>query len=81
MVNLPKCSDNVITIMLMKFIKFASKIMNTTKQSKDRDKDKNNGNVNEITLTNATNTATLHHQANQKPTTPTIPHLHKTHIP
>lgn len=65
----------------MKFMKCVSKIINTTKQNKDRENDKNNVNVNAIIPTNAINTATLHHPANQKPTTPTTANLNKIHIP
>lgn len=65
----------------MKFIKYASKTINITKQNKDRGKDKNSVNVNVITLTNVINTVTLHRPANQKLTTPITPNRNKIHIP
>lgn len=81
MVILPRCSGNVITNIQIKSIKYASKTINTTKQNKDKGKDRNNANVNVITLTNVINTVTLHHPANQKPTTPITPNHNKIHIP
>lgn len=81
MVILPRCSGNVITNIRIKFIKYASKTINITKQNKDKGKDRNNANANVITLTNVINTVTLHRPANQKPTTPITPNRNKIHIP